>query len=58
MRSISKDAFRRYAAEAEARGRYRGGGRQMRSIFRMPSDDVAGDAKRRVPIPIKKGETE
>ena len=23
----------------------------MRSIFRMPSDDLAGDAKRRVPIP-------
>ena len=22
----------------------------MRSIFRMPSDDMAGDAKRRVPI--------
>lgn len=27
------------------------GGRQMRSIFRMPSADLAGDAKRRVPIP-------
>ena len=26
------------------------GGRQMRSIFKMPSDDMAGDAKRRVPI--------
>lgn len=22
----------------------------MRSIFRMPSDDMAGDARRRVPI--------
>ena len=22
----------------------------MRSIFKMPSDDMAGDAKRRVPI--------
>ncbi len=27
----------------------------MRSIFFMPSDDMAGGAKRRVPIPIKKG---
>ncbi len=26
----------------------------MRSIFKMPSDDMAGDAKRRVPIPIKR----
>ena len=24
----------------------------MRSIFKMPSDDMAGDAKRRVPLPI------
>ncbi len=24
----------------------------MRSIFRMPSDDLAGAAERRVPIPI------
>ncbi len=23
----------------------------MRSIFRMPSDNLAGDAKRRVPLP-------
>ena len=23
----------------------------MRSIFEMPSDDLAGDAKRRVPLP-------
>ncbi len=23
----------------------------MRSIFRMPSDELAGDAERRVPIP-------
>ena len=28
----------------------------MRSIFFMPSNDMAGDAKRRVPIPIKKEE--
>ncbi len=27
----------------------------MRSIIKMPSDDMAGDAKRRVPIPIKGG---
>ncbi len=27
------------------------GGRQMRSIYGMPSDDLAGDAKWRVPIP-------
>lgn len=26
----------------------------MRSILGMPSDDMAGDAKRRVPIPIEK----
>ena len=26
------------------------GGREMRSILRIPSDDMAGDAKRRVPI--------
>ncbi len=29
------------------------GGRQMQSIFGMPSDDMAGDAKRRVPIPAR-----
>ena len=28
----------------------------MRSIFYMPSDDLAGDAKRRVPIPKFKEE--
>ncbi len=28
----------------------------MRSILGMPSSDMAGDAKRRVPIPIKKEE--
>ncbi len=27
------------------------GGRQMRSILGMPCDDLAGDAKRLVPIP-------
>ena len=26
----------------------------MRSIFRNASDDMAGDAKRRVPIPMEK----
>ena len=26
----------------------------MRSIFRMPSDDMAGVAKRRVPIPLER----
>ena len=26
----------------------------MRSIFRMPSSDLAGDAKRRVPIPRRR----
>ena len=30
------------------------GGRQMRSISIMPSDDMAGDAVRRVPIPIER----
>lgn len=32
------------------------GGRQMRSIFLMPSDEMAGDVKRHVPILIKKEE--
>ena len=31
------------------------GGRQMRSISGMPSDDMAGDALRRVPIHLKFG---
>ncbi len=26
----------------------------MRSIFKMPSDDLAGGAKRRVPIPMER----
>ena len=29
------------------------GGRQMRSIFGMPSSDLAGDALRRVPLPLR-----
>ena len=29
----------------------------MRSIFIMPSDELAGAAKRRVPIPMKKEES-
>lgn len=28
----------------------------MRSISKMPSDDLAGDAKRRVPLPNIEGE--
>lgn len=28
----------------------------MRSIFWMPSDEMAGDAKRRVPIPMMEEE--
>ena len=28
----------------------------MRSIFWMPSDEMAGDAQRRVPIPMKEEE--
>lgn len=27
----------------------------MRSIYEMPSDDLAGDAKRRVPLPYLGG---
>ena len=30
------------------------GGRQMRSILIMPSDELAGDAERRVPLPLKR----
>ena len=30
------------------------GGRQMRSIYGMPSDEMAGVALRRVPLPIEK----
>ena len=56
MRSIFRNAFRRQgrgrcAARADT---YEKGGRQMRSIFNMPSDDRAGDAARRVPIPYRK----
>ena len=29
------------------------GGRQTRSVFRMPSDDLAGDGSRRVPLPLR-----
>ena len=42
------------ACIAGFRYRKKRGGRQMRSIFRMPSADLAGDAKRRVPIPKRR----
>ena len=49
------EVIRHFLYNSSIRTETKKGGRQTRSVSRMPSDDLAGDAKRRVPIPKKEG---